>query len=85
MIIYADDNFKIFGDSQKDRWLGIPDERRRCFICDHIPRYRGRMLDPTHDDISIGVGLITIVYKNYPDQKDRYPVEIYDDILAGKF
>ncbi|NNK96753.1 MAG: hypothetical protein HKP41_20575 [Desulfobacterales bacterium] len=85
MIKYPDDNFKIFVDSQKDRWLGMPDERRRCFICGHIARYRGRRLLSTHGDISIGVGLITINYENYPDQKDRYPVEIYDDIRAGKF
>lgn len=69
-------------ETEKSKWLKIPEHCKRCYINNHrLLRKR----DPDCDAVFIAAGLITIVYKNYPEAKNRKPYNIYEDILTGEF
>jgi hypothetical protein len=74
-----------FEVTQKSKWLRMPDRRKRYMLCNHLLGPAGRRIqDPTHDTISVAVGLITIVYHKYPNLENRGPLDIYDDIRAKR-
>ena len=79
-MVIDDRGINPFAVSEKSRWLGMPAQRRRCFICGYLGKR-----DPTCDTVFVAAGLITIVYQKYPDQENRFPYDIWDDIKAGKF
>ena len=69
-------------DSEKSKWLRMPEWTKRCYINNHrLLRKRDLDCDATF----VVAGLVTKVYKNYPETENTHSWDVYDGILEKKF